>query len=292
MKDPYESRVGDQWEVAERLDPVVWGNEPGPLDADTVGRFEQDGYLFMERLFDEDEVRQMQDEAAYLAGSVRRDAPGVIIEPTNDAVRSIFRLHRDNDLYRGVCRDPRIVDVVRQLLGSDVYVHQSRINYKPGFHGKEFFWHSDFETWHIEDGMPRPRAISVSIALTDNHEFNGPLMVIPRSHARYVRCVGRTPEDHYKDSLRKQEYGVPSQDALRELVEEGGIVAPKGPAGSVLFFECNLMHGSVGNLSPSPRTNLFVVFNSVENALVEPFGGQKPRPDFLAEREIVPLAPA
>lgn len=28
---------------------------------------------------------------------------------------------------------------------------------------------SDFETWHAEDGMPVPRAVSLSIALTDNY---------------------------------------------------------------------------------------------------------------------------
>ena len=56
--------------------------------------------------------------------------------------------------------------IAEQILGSQVYIHQSRVNLKPGFKGKEFYWHSDFETWHIEDGMPRMRALSCSI------EFN------------------------------------------------------------------------------------------------------------------------
>jgi ectoine hydroxylase len=73
------------------------------------------------------------------------------------------------------------------------------------------------------------------------------------------------------------------------LVARGGIEAPKGAAGSATFFDCNLMHGSVGNLSPWPRTNLFVVYSSVENALQVPFGGKPPRPDFLAEREVIPV---
>src|SRR3546814_10756649 len=44
----------------------------------------------------------------------------------------------------------------------------SRLNYKPGFKGKEFYWHSDFETWHVEDGMPQMRALSMSILLAEN----------------------------------------------------------------------------------------------------------------------------
>jgi len=37
-------------------------------------------------------------------------------------------------------------------------------------------------------------------------------------------------------------------------------------------------------MSPWPRSNLFFVYNSVENQLVEPFCGNKPRPDFLGNR--------
>ena len=182
------------------------------------------------------------------------------------------------------------MDFARQVLGSEVYVHQSRINFKPAFNGKEFFWHSDFETWHIEDGMPRMRALSVSISLTDNNEFNGPLMVVPRSHTTYVRCVGATPENHFEHSLKKQEYGVPSLEAMQYLVDRGGIAAPKGRPGSALFFDCNLMHGSAGNLSPYPRTNLFIVYNSVENGVTQPFGGTPPRPEFLSERDVLPVS--
>ena len=198
--------------------------------------------------------------------------------------------HRTNDAFRRLAKDPRLVDVARQLLGSEVYVHQSRINFKPAFDGKQFFWHSDFETWHVEDGLPRMRAVSVSLSLTDNNEFNGPLMVVPGSHRKYVRCVGATPENHFEQSLKNQEYGVPARDAMQQLVEAGGITAPKGPPGSALFFECNLMHGSGVNLSPFPRTNVFLVYNSVENAVTEPFGEMPPRPEFLAERDIVPVS--
>src|SRR3546814_8501331 len=78
--------------------------------------------------------------------------------------------------------DDRLAGVARFLLGDDVYVHQSRLNYKPGFVGKEFYWHSDFETWHVEDGMPQMRALSMSILLAPNTVLNGPLMIIPGSH--------------------------------------------------------------------------------------------------------------
>ncbi|OZT78908.1 ectoine hydroxylase, partial [Marinococcus halophilus] len=138
-----------------------------------------------------------------------------------------------------------------------------------------------------EDGMPDMRALSCSIILTDNYEFNGPLMLIPGSQKWYVSCPGTTPEDNFKQSLKKQETGVPDNESMEWLTEQAGgqIDRATGPAGSVLFFDCNTMHGSAGNISPYPRSNVFFVFNSVENKLVDPFSGQEPRPEFLANRQ-------
>lgn len=179
--------------------------------------------------------------------------------------------------------------MARQILASEVYLHQSRINRKPGFRGREFYWHSDFETWHVEDGMPRMRALSCSILLTDNFAFNGPLLVMPGSHREYIACEGKTPPDHFKRSLRRQEYGVPSEGRIRDLAGRFGIEGPIGPAGSVLFFDCNLMHGSNGNITPYPRTNIFFVFNSVLNRVEKPFCGLAPRPEYIASREVQEL---
>jgi ectoine hydroxylase len=264
-----------------------------PLSLEDLQFYEANGYLDFAGFFSEAELRPHQHELTRLLEQDSVSAqPEVITEPGSGEVRSIFYIHQTNDILRRLLCDRRLLEIVTQLLGSEVYMHQSRINYKRGFDGKEFYWHSDFETWHIEDGMPCMRAISCSISLTENNEYNGPLMVIPGSHKAYVSCVGQTPEDHYKASLKKQEYGVPDHDSMGRLVAEGGSVAPKGPAGSVTLFECNIMHGSNSNITPWARSNIFCFYNSVDNVLVEPFGGQQPRPEFIATRQdFTPLQP-
>src|SRR3546814_5664482 len=93
-------------------------------------------------------------------------------------------------------------------------------------------------------------------------------MIIPGSHRKYLACVGETPEDHYRSSLKKQEYGVPDEDSLAELAAEHGIVAPTCNAGTAIIFDCNAMHGSNGNITPFPRANAFIVYNAVSNRLV------------------------
>ena len=283
--DPYFSRTSDQWEAVPRVDPVA-ADTPGPLTTDEVWNYSHDGFLFAPGLFSELEARELLTEAERLGNGWPADEPGLVREPDSEVVRSVFRLHKMSETYQRLFRDPRILDRVKQLLGGDVYIHQSRVNFKPALDGKEFFWHSDFETWHVEDGMPRMRAVSMSVFLTESHEFNGPLMLIPGSHQTYIRCAGATPENHFERSLRRQEYGVPTREALELLMKESQIVAPKGPAGSVVFFDCNTMHGSAGNLSPTPRINLFAVYNRIDNAVVEPFCSRPPRPEYLAERTI------
>ncbi|MFD2670008.1 ectoine hydroxylase [Marinicrinis sediminis] len=286
ITDLYPSRVGTEVSISQRKDPVVYGQQlPGPLSDEQLKFFEENGYLFLESYFDEEEVRKLQDEMNRMLGEYKGSSKQeVVLEPDGDEVRSIFSVHQLNEIFRELPKQPKLQNAAKQILGSDVYLHQSRINFKPGFTGKEFYWHSDFETWHAEDGMPRMRAFSCSIALTDNYPFNGPLMVMPGSHRQFISCIGKTPDDHYKSSLRKQEYGVPDEDSLKCMADQYGIEMPTGKAGSVLLFDCNILHGSNSNITPYPRSNVFMVFNSVENKLEEPFSGTKPRPEYIAHR--------
>lgn len=287
MQDIYPSRIYNQPRILERQDPAVYNHSINQsiINEKQLAFYEKNGYLFLESFFDQDQVQIWKKELARLWDQSRHlQKPEVIKEPESDEIRSIFAVHRDDEAFKQIAEHPNIKAIAQQILGSETYVHQSRINFKQGFTGKEFYWHSDFETWHVEDGMPRMRALSCSIALEDNTPNNGPLMVIPGSHRTFVSCMGETPDDNYKTSLRRQEYGVPDHDSLRYLAEQGGIVAPTGKAGSIIFFDCNLMHGSNSNITPDPRSNVFIVYNSILNKLNEPYSGKQPRPDFIAAR--------
>ena len=290
VNDAYVSRTNRSAAIIARQDPVIHGagSYADALEPGQLASYERNGFLLMPDVFSAGEVQALLTEVERLSADPEIAAMDeAIAEPRSRAVRSIFRVHELGDMVSRLVRDPRIANVARHILGSEVYIHQSRANMKPGFEGKEFYWHSDFETWHVEDGMPRMRALSCSILLTDNTACNGPLMLVPGSHQQFIGCKGETPDDHYKTSLRSQEYGVPDRLSLQLLVEQGGIEAMTAKAGSVVFFDCNTMHGSAGNISPLPRANVFVVYNSVENRLRAPKYGLKPRPEYIAARESV-----
>ncbi|MBF6359073.1 ectoine hydroxylase [Nocardia farcinica] len=284
--DRYPTRTAEPAPHIERLDPTVWGE----VHSEQLSTFDRDGFSIMENLLSPEEVSEFRAEVERLAvDKSLLDDERVIREKTSNRVRSVFEVHKLSAAVADLVRQTRIVGLARQVLGSDVYLHQTRINYMPGFRGTGFYWHSDFETWHAEDGMPAPRAVSLSIALTDNYPFNGSLMVMPGSHRTFVPCVGATPADHYRESLREQEIGVPSTEDITVLAQRYGITQFTGRAGSALLFDSNIMHGSANNITPFPRSNIFLVFNSVENTLVEPFAAPAPRPTYIGSRDFTPL---
>ncbi|MEV6066513.1 ectoine hydroxylase [Nocardia sp. NPDC052001] len=285
--DRYPTRTAGPAPHLERIDPTVWGEIGTPA----LSNFESDGFAILDDLLEREEVA---DVAAEL-GRMTRDPElmldeRVVIEKGSNRVRSIFEVHKLSAVISNLVRESRIAGLARQVLGSEVYIHQSRINYMPGLRGAGFYWHSDFETWHAEDGMPAPRAVSLSIALTDNYPFNGSLMVMPGSHRTFVPCQGETPDANYRNSLREQEIGVPSEADITELANKHGITQFTGRAGSALLFDSNIMHGSSNNITPFPRSNLFIVFNSVENTLTAPFAAPAPRPTHIGNRDFRPIA--
>ena len=133
--------------------------------------------------------------------------------------------------------------------------------------------------------MPRMRAISASVLLTDNDALNGPLMLIPGSHRTFVACAGETPENNHRSSLKKQEIGVPSPESLTRMADKFGVDFAAGKAGTVILFDCNTLHGSNGNITPFPRSNAFFVYNAWSNRVVAPFAAKTPRPAFLSDRD-------
>ncbi|KHJ49936.1 ectoine hydroxylase [Vreelandella venusta] len=276
-----------------RRDDVVKGRAlPGPLTQAQLDEFERKGYLFIPDLIHGDELDALRNEIeSLMSNDAYREREFSITEPESQEIRSLFAVHHLSSRLGALASDERLAGAARQIIGDDPYVHQSRINYKPGFAGKGFNWHSDFETWHAEDGMPNMHAVSASLILTDNHEFNGPLMLIPGSHKEFVPCLGETPEDNHKSSLKAQEVGVPSPEALRYMVDQYGIEAPKGRAGGLLLFDCNTLHASNANLSPDPRSNVFFVFNRPDNRCGAPFAAPKQRPAFLAHGPDQPWQP-
>lgn len=307
--NPYHTR-GNVSELSPRVHPTVWCENyaaqarQGGLSQEDIETFNERGFLIVRQAFTPQEVDALREEvftskeeieAQGQADRVTDQVP-VVSEPHSHKLRSIFEVHKTLPLARRMTLDARLHDRAQQILNDEkgLYVHQSRVNFQQGFEGTGFSWHSDFETWHSEDGMPLPRCLSCVVMLTPNAAQNGSLMVVPGSHRTYMRCPGETPDKFWESSLKdKLTIGSPQHELLSEVVEEsGGITYCEGQPGDVVMFDCNLLHGSHNNISPWPRTNIFFVYNGLSNRLVDPPYARAPRPEHIANRQhITPIHP-
>jgi ectoine hydroxylase len=246
------------------------------LTAAEIAEFRETGLLFLPSRFSPEDVALMTGE---LPGIFAQDRPGIIREKSSNAPRSAYHVHIDNPVFALVARHPRLVEPGMQLLGSDrLYLHQFKINAKAAFDGAVWQWHQDFAHWHVEDEMPEPLAMNIALFLAEANEFNGPLMFIPGSHRQ-----GRLPAQH-DTTTTSYPLWTPDHETVARLADENGIVAPKGPAGSVLMFHSNIVHASGSNLSPWSRTILYITLNRCDNA-IRSFR----RPDWVANKDFTPL---
>jgi len=76
---------------------------------------------------------------------------------------------------------------------------------------------------------------------------------------------------------------------IAQLVERaggkyGGIVSPKGPAGSMILFHGCLVHASGSNLSPWDRVSVYLSLCAISNHI-----RRFKRPEYIAHRDFKPI---
>ncbi len=250
------------------------------LTREQLERFDREGYLFFPGHFSAEEMKSLNDEVPRLYAMQR---PENVREKGGDAVRTNFAAHMYSAPFARLARHPRMVKPVEQLFGEQLYMHQFKINGKQAFDGDVWQWHQDYGTWLNDDLMPTPRAMNIAIFLDEVNEFNGPLMFIPGSHK-----LGALPAGH---DLTTTSYPLWTIDhpAIETLVEQaggrhGGIVAPKGPAGSLILFHSCLVHASSPNLSPWNRVAVYLSLCAVSNHI-----RRHKRVEYIAHRDFTPI---
>ena len=149
------------------------------LSSSQIEEFEERGFLFFPELLKSQEVKLLTD---HLEGLYSRTGPEVVREKKGDGIRLVYGTHEYCQPYGRLSMLPRLLQPVRQLLRSEVYIHQSRLNPKHGFSGGAWNWHQDFGTWHREDGMPEPKCVMTAVLLHESGPVNSPLLLIPGSH--------------------------------------------------------------------------------------------------------------
>ncbi|MCJ8332116.1 MAG: phytanoyl-CoA dioxygenase family protein [Lentisphaeria bacterium] len=250
------------------------------LNDEQINCYEESGYLLLPELLNTAEVAELQ---VALPDVLKRQGPEIIREQDNSQARLAFGAHVYNETYQRLSLHSSLLGPVQQLLQDDVYIHQSRINPKPGFgEGGAWSWHQDYPPWLKIDGMSKPRCVMVAVFIDDCTTVNSPLLVLPGSQNH-----GLLAASAHEDTIGRG-YDLQNIDSeiVSKLADEHGIEALTGPAGSVAFVNCNVIHGSANNISPWRRAIMYLIYNAVSNACT---GTQ--RPWYQNNRDFTPLKP-
>src|SRR5262249_18712475 len=150
--------------------------------AEQRAAYDQDGYLVFPELLDASELTGLRIALT----EVLRDADGLTetndkfsVTPTEDggyAVRRIFDPIARHQAFHELVLNPKILDVVENLIGPNIQLHHTKLNLKPpSSREARFEWHQDYPFFpHTNFDL-----LAVMIYLDHSTEENGCLTIIP-----------------------------------------------------------------------------------------------------------------
>jgi hypothetical protein len=237
--------------------------------------YEEDGFFIRPSVFSPDELELMRAaseavvERAAAAGAkgheyridgnryVEGEAETIQYEHGEEArtIRVIEPFHHLHPIFDEMIDDPRIVEPMCDLIGSDgVALWTDKINLKRPREGSAFSWHQDSPYWtHACDDVDR--LPNVMVTLDDADEGNGCFRVVRGSHTR--GCLPGIQDD--------TTLGVLFTDP--EHFDESLQVPAVAPAGSLVFFSPHTVHGSQPNRSDRPRRAMVLTYQPADRPM-------------------------
>lgn len=229
----------------------------------------RDGIFVLEGLLMPAEVAALKAEAAAICRGARGAVDGLPADRSGSDEEVTARClaihfpHKISDLVRATAAHPRIVEVLRAIIGPNVKAMQTMLFVKhAGKPGQA--WHQD------ENFIPtRDRSMAAAwIALDDATVENGCLWAHPGSHRTGVLWADGPHGDARFDPV-KEAHGFP-------YPREGGVALPV-KAGGVVFFHGYLLHRSLPNTTTHGfRRALVTHYMSAESLLPWDMGGRIP----------------
>ncbi len=242
---------------------------PETLNPGGVAGFRRNGYVLLDNLFSEAEVRILLD--AVETGARVAENTRATSDASGKSARLAIWHELGNDIWTAVSTCPRIVNNIRILLGEEVAFFHGKVMFKDAHEGGAWEWHQDYGYWYSQ-GFVFPRMISAFIALDACTRENGCLRVLRGSHR-----LGRL--DHVR--VGTQTGTDPARiEGIEPLFD---CINCEMSPGSVLFFHCNLLHSSAPNTSSRHRRSFIICYNALGNPQL---GGRE-----TADQYPCPVAP-
>jgi ectoine hydroxylase len=285
--DLYPTR-GDEEFLCERKDPVIYGQDGDGcrrhLSDSEMSSYEKNGFVIVPNVFSKHEIASLNSDLAHLRRSKGREKKRHLRTdiPAGES-ESLFAPDKTSAVFHDLAREPRVLDRVHQILGTPAYLHRARIHVDAGANGTAYPWHSEFETWHAEDGVPRMHGVEAWLMLSPSNPMNGALQMLAKSHYIYAACRAQkralgAPLPNDKDRTAAIP-ARPSPETLTRLLYFGALARAYGEPGTLVLCDSNLMYASAKGSNGNRRMTAMFSYNSMENLPIgQPFAGDTLRP--------------
>ncbi|MDG2065643.1 MAG: phytanoyl-CoA dioxygenase family protein [SAR324 cluster bacterium] len=217
--------------------------------------YEQQGFVVVNELFEKGEVAEFQrvtNELVEQSKSHQKSDTKFDLEQDHSAVsprvQRIKVPHKQSEVFGRAVRNPKLLRMLKILLGENVRFRNSKLNIKAAHGGSAVDWHQDWAFYPHTN----PDLLAVGIMIDDIDEDNAPLMVVPQSH------LGETLNHHHKGIFSG------SVDLKNEDIDISTAVKITGKAGSASFHHVKTLHGSSPNFSNLPRRLLLFEFAAAD----------------------------
>jgi hypothetical protein len=203
----------------------------------------EEGYLFLPRLLEPDEVGKLRcaiEDLGRVGFNLRARQVGALTQKDPRFMQLVF--------------NPKVADLIGQLVPWDrIFLHSSKVNFNCANDGIPKTWHQDNIYW---PEVP-PNQITMWIAIDDADASNGCMWVLPRSHTRGLveHTQGETGWEVTESNVPRIFPGLTPRQCP---VDSGG----------ALVFHGNVLHKSEANRSARNRWAIVLDFDDRRNEIV------------------------
>jgi len=216
------------------------------LTQEQIDAFTRDGYLPYKKILTDEELELLRREYDREFEIAEKGGQWRNLSAANDAtvgaqkaapkkMLQIMQMGERNIHYRKLLHDPRILDPIADLMGSNIMLFHDQALFKPAFHGGEVTWHQDNGYWHCRPA----NLVSCWLTLDDVDADNGAMQLIPGSHLQPLWHDKKNEKDVLFD--------------LANRVDDSKAVTVPLPAGACMFHHCQTLHHTNPNTTPRQR---------------------------------------
>lgn len=223
------------------------------VDRCTAG-FKHEGYAIVRGLLSPEEIQRARHA---LDQTIERRCGKVAADtPRNKRPEFIWENHLEEPFWFELCRHPKILDAVEDVLGPDLLLLMSGLIAKPPHCGYPVDWHQDNTYWPSVEGTD---IVTVWLAVDDSDVENGCMCVVPRSHQGSVEMATIRAD---RDSVLKIK--VEMSDEMKRAAKPVEL-----KAGDASIHDSFILHGSSANTSARRRAGYTMRYANARTVKVD-----------------------